>query len=370
MDNIDTKIKDILSRELTEPMDYEQKIRSSLCIENSNKSLGFIFKVIFKAIMALLFTTGVAFAGHTLYEKIWKEPKETNILEEKPISEEEKTKIVSEDEVKQKAIQLFEIFGYQKEDIKIENLVRNRSDDSNTIYNLSTVDDSSKKYFTFCGETGEFSYFLNDNFSKIENSLQKISKDSAISYAKEIFNKINVNLDSYEVENYNEFDNHEWSINLSKNYNGIYNNYDTFYISFGILSNKVIVHSISTPTFKDKSENNDTIITKEEAINIATQKEKEFSSLEISNISAEKGIKQMNSFIYCLENNIEDISSMKSDDRIRNVWIVSIKHPYTNEDLFNNFNFHGVKCYFNKRYFIDVSTGEIIGGERIEFDED
>lgn len=39
----------------------------------------------------------------------------------------------------------------------------------------------------------------------------------------------------------------------------------------------------------------------------------------IIQITAEKSIEKMNTFVYCLENNIENQASIKTEDRIRNV---------------------------------------------------
>ena len=76
----------------------------------------------------------------------------------------------------------------------------------------------------------------------------------------------------------------------------------------------------------------------------------------------------MNTFIYCLENNIENQSSIKIEDRIRNVWVIKIEHektPQNTDETLSDMEY--VKEYMSKKYFIDATTGEIIGGEQAKF---
>ena len=125
---------------------------------------------------------------------------------------------------------------------------------------------------------------------------------------------------------------------------------------------------ISSITFIDNNnfENNPIIITKEEAIEIATNKEKEFSNLEISDTTADLSIEKMNIFIYCLENNItNENGEIKTEDITRNVWVVDVKH--NKETKPKDAEIETVKKLYNKKYYIDATTGEIIGGEQSEY---
>ena len=108
---------------------------------------------------------------------------------------------------------------------------------------------------------------------------------------------------------------------------------------------------------------------REEAKNIAISKEKELSNIEISNVTVKKSIEKMNTFIYCLENNIEIFSSVKGDDRVRNVWVVEIDHVGGMDNVFKVAEgFDGIKEYADKQYYIDATTGEIIGGKNVTTD--
>ena len=371
MDKLDQKIKNIVSKNLTEPIDFEQKIRRSLDDESKEKFKGLNFmRALGTACAGIVLSTGIVFASYTAYEKIWKKPREYNVDVEKLaiISEEEKENAVSEEDIKQKAINILEIFGYPNEEIKIADLNRNYTDDSNTYYNLfTTTDYNSGKNITFNGETGEFCYFLDNDFEFSENNLTKISKDIALQSAKEIFDKLNISLDDYIVENVNEVG-YKWNISYVKSYNEILDRNNKIQICLGKINDITKVKSIFILTNRE-AENNDFIIMAEEAKNIAISKEKELSNIEISNVTVKKSIEKMNTFIYCLENNIEIFSSVKGDDRVRNVWVVEIDHVGGMDNVFKVAEgFDGIKEYADKQYYIDATTGEIIGGKNVTTD--
>lgn len=127
----------------------------------------------------------------------------------------------------------------------------------------------------------------------------------------------------------------------------------------------IIIYTI-TGKIDNNFEDNPIIISQEEAIEISKNKEKEFSDLEISNVSAELSIEKMNIFVYCLENNIaNENGELKVDNISRNVWVVNIEHNKDSKP--KDGNLETVKSQYNKKYYIDTTTGEIIGGEQSEF---
>lgn len=92
--------------------------------------------------------------------------------------------------------------------------------------------------------------------------------------------------------------------------------------------------------------------------------------MEIENITTKLGIRKMNTYIYRLENNIDmanvdesdyDTIIYKTDNTTRNVWIVTIKHKKAENMTFNT-NLEYSK-QMDKEYYVDATTGEIIGGE-------
>ena len=122
-----------------------------------------------------------------------------------------------------------------------------------------------------------------------------------------------------------------------------------------------------------KYENNEQKISQEEAIKIATQKDNQIEKQKtIKDTKAEIRIKQMNAEVYLRENykeeyengtlNMEkigqnvykldtDVVMYKTEKRVRKVWCVVIYYDIgKNEDSYT--------------YYVDSTTGEIIGGQR------
>ena len=84
-------------------------------------------------------------------------------------------------------------------------------------------------------------------------------------------------------------------------------------------------------------------------------------------------IEKMNVFIYQIENNKynvtgnpEDEIYYKTENTTRKVWKIMIQHDIDDRD-YPDFNQY-VKEGMDKYYYIDATTGEIIGGEQAYFD--
>ena len=122
--------------------------------------------------------------------------------------------------------------------------------------------------------------------------------------------------------------------------------------------------------FRDDSfQNNEVVISKDEAIEIAKNKEKEFSEYDIINVEAELSIEKLNAYIYAIENEIfkepqsmEERKYYKTDNITRKVWKVKVDHGLSPKDFgfFKSFEYE--KEGMSKYYFVDATTGEIIGG--------
>lgn len=375
MDKYDKMINDIVNKRIKMPSNYQKAIQTA--ISNKNITNNKLIKVLATSCISIILTSGFVFAGYTIYEKIWKTPVKYDVIQEKPaiISDKEKETLISEEEIKIKGKKVLENFGYTDKEIKKIDLNRSYSSESNSYYALYTeseynIQNSNKNIginINFNAETGKFEYFINNDFDLLSSNLEKISKEKAIDIAKITLDNVRYSTKDYEIKSCTNPKENEWNISFSRNYNGIYNKYDKFQINFGVINNHIIVKSV-TGLVNDTFENNDFAISEEEAKNIAQNKENEFTNQPIIQITTEKGIEKMNAFIYCLENNIENQFSVKTEDRIRNVWIVKIEHegdsPTTDKTLSNIEYF---KRYMSKKYFIDATTGEIIGGEQAQF---
>lgn len=377
MDDLDLFITNIVNKKVNTPHKYHDAIETAFK-RNTNSKFN-IIKAFSAASAGVLLTSGIVFAGYTAYENIWKNPAEYNIEKEKPpiISNEEKNNIISENEISQKATNILNTLGYSNKEIKKIDLNRSYADNSNSYYSLFTeneysIPNTNKNTginINFDAETGKFIYFLNNDFySQFGNGLEEISSENAINMSKETLNYVGYNLYGYEIDFCEKnSDYNEWTISFSRNYNGLSNRYDNFRIALGKINNKPVIHSIvilGNTVF----DNNQFVISEEEAINIAKNKEQQFTSEEIINITAKKSIEKMNTFVYCLENNITDQNSVFVENKIRNVWLIKIEHNQNSRNVNNTLdNIDYYKKYENKIYYIDATTGEIIGGEQTIF---
>ena len=368
MDKYDKMISDIVNRKIKTPSNYQKVIQKAILDKKSTNNK--FIKILVTSCMGIIVTSGFVFAGYTIYEKIWKEPIEYDVTQEKPaiISNEEKESLISEEEIKIKAKKVLEDFGYMDKEIKKIDLNRSYSNESNSYYALYTEDEYNIGInINFNAETGKFEYFLNKDFDSITNRLEKISREEAIDIAKTTLDNVGYSTKDYEIKSCNNKKGNEWNIFFSRSYNGIYNRYDEFQINFGVINSHIVVRSING-LVNNTFENNNFTISEEEAKQIAINKEKDFTNQPIIQITAEKSIEKMNTFVYCLENNIENQASIKTEDRIRNVWKIKIEHekePQNADKTLSNMEYF--KRYMSKKYFIDATTGEIIGGEQAQF---
>lgn len=332
-------------------------------------------------VIAIGLSVGTAYAGTIIYEKIWKEPtkvsqeeldKEVEKIKE-PITAEEKEKMINDEKAIEIANEVVKNLGYDKITFKESNIVRGY--DSKNHYILSTETDSSKGIVVNLNAlTGEFEYFCDNDIISKDIKCDEISDKEAKNIASDIYKELKIipQNDGYEIMSAQKSNiasgnniNKMWQVTYALKYN---NNFDTnsaFSTVFSVVDGKTIIYIIKGKN-ENNFEDNSIVLTKEEAIEIAIKKEKEFSSLEISEVTADLSIQKMNIFIYALENNItNDNGEHQLDDISRNVWVVEIKHSKNSKP--KDSELETVKQLYNKKYFIDATTGEIIGGEQSEF---
>ena len=263
--------------------------------------------------------------------------------------------------------------GYERIAFKEVNIVRGY--DSKNHYILSTETDSTKGIvINLNAVNGAFEYFCDNDIISKNIICDDISEEDAKNIASDIYKKLNIiqENDIYEIMSAKKQTmasgsdtNDMWQVSYAKKYNNTFDKDTAFSTAFSVVDEKVMIYIIKGKS-EDNFENNSITLSKENAIEIAVTKEKEFSSLEISEVSAYLSIEKMNIFIYALENNIKnDDGEYQLDDIDRNVWVVEIKHNKDSKP--RDAELETVKQLYNKKYFIDSTTGEIIGGEQSEF---
>lgn len=380
MYDYEKRIEDILSRPITVSKQFENAIDTAF-IKKGKKANSFFnnfsLKFATAALCFILTFSTVVFAAYIIYENIWKDPERTSRKQREesvlaPIDEEELKDVISEDDAKRTATTIVENLGYENKTISEVKLNRSYENNEDMFYNIVFGDVTVK----LDAKSGVVDYIEDVNTRKLISDNDVIDDKKAIEIANEIYKSVGIgNIEDYLVLLSKEkeipedkYINTYWTITYGLEKGDLKLDDKIFTIAYKIIDENVYIHKLSYRKLNDFV-NNPIIITKDEAIKIATDKEKEFSSLEISNISAEIDMKKMNTFVYILENKLEnDPENIFVNGIKRNVWVVYIEHKKESKPKdVDNFT---AREEFNKKFYIDATTGEIIGGEQAEYNFD
>ena len=354
--------------------------------ENTIPKMNKITKSVATILVVLGLGTGVVFATTNLYEKIWKEPKsytEEEMQNELPpaeVTEEEKKELISEDEAKVKGLEILEKLGYKNQTINRIELKRGYSEEITSYYMVKTKWGYEEGLMVQLDANGGDFIAFNDMDLKYKHLDTQVLEDEEIAkVANGIYNKLGMKEGEYKLTKTTSqdhyFENQSSKLlgaNFYKYYADIANKYESFSVSFIVADGQIYLNSILLN--KDSSyQNNPVVITEEEAINIAKNKEQELSPNEITNITNSLSIEKMNAFIYQLENDkfdvtgdMEDEIYYKTENIARKVWKIKIEHDAEWKEYMDHNQY--VKEGMNKYYYVDATTGEIIGGDQAYFE--
>lgn len=373
MDEFDKKLFNDLSAKMEIPVRCEYIIKNALKNEKSNKKRASrnIIIIVARTFGVALFTAGTVFASAKVYENVWKEPEKierfygtngewysTNIdIKEK--------KAISEEEARIKFKEILDEFEYENEIIRSIELIDNPSDDSlfyraitenEFILDLDAKNPSDFKIFTNIAYKDINEYRGNKN--NIENVAKTICEKHKYDLSK--YNHKEVKFNAEEPENANI-----WQVKYNKEYDEVVNIYEE--ITIGIIPE---INELYYFIYTNKPvENTGIIVSKEEATDIALAKENQLNiGYNIKNIESELDIVKMNGYAYLRENDfkkyyeqrytplypIEKLQYYRVEERIRKVWRVKLEFETTKDTSYKEKNF---------TYFVDTSTGEIVGGE-------
>ena len=380
-DEIDKRIEEAITQKVEVPESFEKAMREALFSEKFYKRLRKrkIIRTVTTACASVILTSGVAIGGFIAYEKIWKEPKQytyeelQNTIAKSDVSEEEKESLISEDEAKKNALEILNNLGYEGEEVQKISLDKSNEELIGKIYyNIDTNNDKGQQLnVRINAETGKLEALQDVNIYNLANNAQNITEEKAKEISIDICNDIKFEKKDVEMSSCAEdIFNYDkeiklWNTTFFKKYNNVVNPYEKLVIRFWVENNEMKIASIFTQD-SGKYENNALVINKERAMEIAKDKENQLTDSEIINISSEYGIRMMNKYIYELEMKKNNDNIIYDGDEsvnnvnkiVRNVWIVKIEHKdgdYTNViDYLKG---------FSKQYYIDVTTGEIIGGK-------
>ena len=380
MDQLDKFIIDTLEKEIYEPQEYKKSIQMALKTKKFKRYK--LYNRVVTLCMMIILSTGVVFAGYNIYEHIWKDPTRytsneeyMNSLPEEEISEEEKEELITEDKAKEIAVDFLNKLEYEENNIERIELKRNYEDTTGSYYMVKTKKSYEEGLMVLIdSKTGNITHFNDLDLKYKKLTPDTISEDMAKQIAYDTYKKIGIPEGEYELYSIKQeesfFQNNIrtlWGANFQKIENGVYNKYKKFSVAFVVVNNEVLYDTINISNNSDKIDN-PIIIQEKEAMEIAINKEKEFTNVDISNVKAEMSIEKMNTFVYQLEHEIYNTDPnqggtyLEVDDITRNVWKVSIEHKNKKEEnSYSDYNQY-IKENYNKEFYIDATTGEIIGG--------
>lgn len=373
MDELDKKLYHDLNLEIEVPSECEIIINEALNKSTKRYSLA---KLITTVCAMFLLTVGIVYAGTNIYDKIWTTPEKVVGFssEENTITEEQQKSVMTETEARERSEEILEKFGYKDEKINSVELKNNQANYELTWY----INTDKKTNISFNAEKGEdFSLsidtILYENIQKYrttEEEAEKTARDLCKKYGYDLnqynYTKMTSNMNS-EDESY------IWYVHFYKKYDGIINPGEYIYVSFIPEVNKIYQFCVSNKKF----ENNPIKITEEEAKGIALKEEQKITTrYNVKDINVELNIVQMNGDAYLRINDYDQLHEQTSanypsektinyrtDNRIRRAWVVTINYdiPVSLDKFNGSYNRNDEKF----SYYIDTTTGEIIGGSSI-----
>jgi len=348
----------------------EIKEENDVVMVNQTKN---IVKTIVAAVAGILLSTGVVFAGVKVYENIWKTPEKVT-FDTMEITEEAKRENISEEKAKQIAIDQLNKIGFNSKIVKTNHY---KEATSNKItYRFITENNYE---ISINGETGEFYDIWNENLNTQDTNIY-ITQDEAINIANKYYKLFGYKPGEYEItrvwSNNNEGsgkgDGFKIDITYQKKYGERYNPYESINIVVESKIKDIDLFRVTNLPF----DNNDIVITKDKAIQIALTEDSKVTTHKVADTKAELMIIKMNADSYERTSNkdqyyeqrqatdypMEKRDYYKLEERIRNAWVVVI----TYED---NYGDDIAKRYTegSYSYFVDSTTGEIIGGHPMDY---
>ena len=353
-------------------MDYREKTKLKISIykmsekeKQMNKEKSLINKVAIVASVVLIFS-GMSYATTKIIEKIWKEPevitgyyKEDGSKNENPIEKTHEVNLLSNEEVENFAIQKLKKFG--KGDNNILNV---RLEDRPQNTNLKYIVEAENRISISVDATNKNTWGYSNNLENI--SEYRGNKEELEKVVRNIIKEHDIDLEDYKLVKVNTNTSNEetayiWYYYFYKDYGTFINKYEEVAVAIVPEINEVFWFIVN----QDKFENNEILITEEDAKNIALEAEKKIDTgYEIEDVDVKIDIAKMNSRAHFRLNNyeiykaqtngevsIEDLVYYRTEDIVRRCYMVTIIY---------NIPKHNLDSIFT--YFIDATTGEIIGG--------
>ncbi len=351
-----------------------ENLKMKIAISNFDKedkpmSKQKILKMAAMFVIAIGLIAGVTYAGTVVYQNVFSKPEKIeNYIDELKVNEEDLSKVISKEEAVNKAIEQLKRYKIDLNTSDIENIELQKDPNYDAItYVIST---KNKDNFFIDASTGNLSSFYTDNGLSIEE-IEKCtsSREEILEQAKNKMKEYGYG-DEYKISyvNCNNSDDEDkaymWYITFAKEYDGIFNEYQSVTMTIIPKINKVTQLSIQNEPFED----NPIEISEEQAIEIAKEKDRIINTENHiqKNIESKLAIVRVNPQVYLKENGLENgnetttlgdginysYNTYKMDGRVRKAYAISI--------FYDNRTFG-----LPRTYYVDCTTGEVIGGDNI-----
>lgn len=344
-----------------------------------NKKGNFIFKNIEIAACVLMSLTGVVFAGSKVIENIWKTPEKVQIssgdLEEiTKITEESKQENMTEEKAKEIAINKLNEIGFNSNIVGTNHY---KEFDSNKIWYRFDTEDNYE--ISIDGQTGEFFDIWNNN-RNTQDTKKYMTEEQAKELANKYYKLFGYKEGEYEITDVQSVNNEgndkgpgfRMTVTYNKKYGDVYNPYEYISITLESKNMEMDMFRVDNIPF----DNNEVVITENEAVNIALKEDEKIETNKVESTKAKLMVVKMNADAYNRINDkdkyyeamqtpnypIEERNYYNVDDRVRKAWVVVINYE-------DNYNGDIVKRYTEGKYsyFVDATTGEIIGGHTLDY---
>lgn len=338
-----------------------------------------ILKTVVTAIAGIILSAGFVFAGTAVYERVWKTPEKIqlssgNYEEITKVTEESKKENISEEDAKKVAIEKLNQIGFNSNIVSTNHF--KEIDSTKILYRFDTEDNYE---ITIDGQTGEFSEIW-DNNKNIQDTSKYMTEEQAKELANKYYKLFGYKEGEYEITKVLSVNNEGKDrgpgfriyVTYNKKYGDVYNPYEDITVTLESKNMKMAMFGVRNIPF----DNNETVITEQDAINIALKEDKKVAKNKVKNTKTKLMVVKMNADAYDRINNtdkhyeamqtpnypVEERTYYKVDDKIRKAWVVVINYE-------DNFGDNVTKRYTEGAYsyFVDATTGEIIGGHTMDY---
>ena len=345
---------------------------SNLETEEFKKPKRNLSKLVATFILTIGTTAGLVYAGNAVYEKIWKEPISYQITQ--GITEEEKAECISEEEAKKIGSEYFKKIGLSNDEtiqnITLERNWREKENNWFMTYGKASLEIDGKIGNLKSVSIPTNNYTILEKYAITRQEAKKVAYELLEKYKPEN-SQGTYELLSLKGNGNSEADSYIWYAEFYKKYDNLINPAEKVFIGWIPTINSLYCLDIDNYSY----ENNEQVISKEEAMEIAKNKDKEINpDGQIKTVQADIKIEQMNESVFLREKYGEEYESgkwnkekvgenvykikddavfYKTEERVRKVWRVVIEYDKSQTD--NSLRYYA--------YYVDATTGEIIGGE-------